>query len=81
LEALQARTSASTQSAIIDAEFFDTAEGIDLPGADLSYEELTIQVVPEQVDEFTCGSCFRVRHRSPLTRRSGKAGCCTDCES
>ena len=80
LEAIQARASATTQTAVIDSEFFDTAEGIDLPGADLSHEELTIQVVPEQVDEFTCGSCFLVRHRSQLARQSGETRYCTDCE-
>jgi hypothetical protein len=80
LEAIQARTSAATQSAVIDAEFFDTAEGIDLPGADLSHEELTVAVIPEQLDEFTCASCFLVRHRSQLARQAGAAGYCTDCE-
>ena len=69
LEAIQAQRSATTQTA-----------GIDLPGADLSHEELTVAVVPEQVDEFTCASCFLVRHRSQLARRTGGAGYCTDCE-
>ncbi|GAB2598962.1 DUF4193 domain-containing protein [Kocuria himachalensis] len=80
LEAIQARASATAQSAVIDAEFFDTAEGIDLPGADLSHEELTVAVIPEQVDEFTCASCFLVRHRSQLARQSGEVSYCTDCE-
>ena len=80
LEAIQAQRSATAQTSVIDVEDFDTAEGIDLPGADLSHEELTIQVVPEQVDEFTCGSCFLVRHRSQLARQSGQTRHCTDCE-
>jgi hypothetical protein len=80
LEAIQAQRSAATQTAVIDTEDFDTAEGIDLPGADLSHEELTIQVVPEQLDEFTCGSCFLVRHRSQLARTTAGARYCTDCE-
>ncbi|MHC5560919.1 DUF4193 domain-containing protein [Kocuria sp. U4B] len=80
LEALQARTSATTQAPAIDLEDVDTAEGIDLPGADLSHEELTVQVVPEQADEFTCASCFLVRHRSQLALSSAGARYCTDCE-
>ncbi|MEX5265622.1 DUF4193 domain-containing protein [Kocuria sp. CPCC 205231] len=80
LEAIQAQASATTQTAIIDAEDLDTAEGIDLPGADLSHEELTVAVIPQQDDEFTCGSCFLVRHRSQLARTSGNVRFCTDCE-
>ena len=80
LEAIQVQRSATTQAAVIDAEDFDTAEGIDLPGADLSHEELTVSVVPERVDEFTCASCFLVRHGSQLARQTGGAGYCTDCE-
>ena len=80
LEAIQAQRSATTQTAVIDAEDIDTAEGIDLPGADLSHEELTVAVVPEQADEFICASCFLVRHRSQLAHQTSKAGYCTDCE-
>jgi hypothetical protein len=80
LEAIQARAGATPQSAVIDAEDFDTAEGIDLPGADLSHEELTVAVIPQQVDEFTCASCFLVRHRSQLARQKSGASYCTDCE-
>lgn len=58
LEAIQARASATTQTAVIDLEDTDTAEGIDLPGADLAHEKLTVAVIPEQADEFTCASCF-----------------------
>jgi hypothetical protein len=38
----------------------------ELPGADLSHEELTVRVLPRQSDEFTCASCFLVRHRSQI---------------
>ena len=80
LEALHASTSAATQAPAIDLEDADTAEGIDLPGADLSHEELTVAVVPEQADEFTCASCFLVRHRSQLARRAGGGADCPQCE-
>ena len=40
LEALQASRGGNAQTAVIDLDENDTAEGIDLPGADLSNEEL-----------------------------------------
>ena len=80
LEAIQAQRSASAQTAVIDTEDLDTAEGIDLPGADLSHEELSVQVIPQQNDEFVCASCFLVHHRSQLAREQGGDQYCTDCE-
>ncbi|WP_026549426.1 DUF4193 domain-containing protein [Arthrobacter sp. Br18] len=80
LEAIQAQRSATTQTSLIDVEDSDTAEGFDLPGADLSHEELLIQVVPEQEDEFTCMSCYLVHHRSQLAREKNGNKYCTECE-
>lgn len=80
LEAIRTQASTTTQAPMIDLEDADTAEGIDLPGADLSHEELIVAIVPEQIDEFTCASCFLVRHRSQLVRHTGEAAYCTDCE-
>ncbi|MBT2587600.1 DUF4193 domain-containing protein [Arthrobacter sp. ISL-95] len=80
LEGLQASRVNTAQTAVIDVEENDTAEGIDLPGADLSGEELTVVVVPEQSDEFTCGSCFLVRHRSQIALEKNGLKFCKDCE-
>jgi hypothetical protein len=80
LEALQASRGGGAQTAVIDVDENDTAEGIDLPGADLSNEELTVIVVPEQSDEFTCGSCFLVRHRSQVAKEKNGMKYCHDCE-
>jgi hypothetical protein len=80
LEALQASRGGNAQTAVIDVEENDTAEGIDLPGADLSNEELTVIVVPEQQDEFTCGSCFLVRHRSQVALEKNGVKYCIECE-
>ena len=79
LEALQASRSGNAQTAVIDVDENDTAEGIDLPGADLSNEELTVIVVPEQSDEFTCSSCFLVHHRSQLATEKNGELICRDC--
>src|SRR3954451_16715029 len=79
LEALKAGRT-TPQAALIDVEDADTAEGIDLPGADLSGEELIVTIVPPQEDEFTCMSCFLVRHKSQLAREKDGAKYCRDCE-
>ena len=50
-------------AAVMDLDEADTAESIDLPGADLSGEELVVTIVPAQQDEFTCTSWFLVRGR------------------
>jgi len=52
------------QSPAVEVEDADTAESFELPGGDLSGEEFTVRVVPKQVNEFTCTSCFLVHHRS-----------------
>ena len=55
----------------------EAAEAFELPGADLSHEELTVRVLPRQSDEFTCAGCFLVRHRSQIAeeRPNGEAYC------
>lgn len=69
-----------TQSAVVDEDEAEAAEGFELPGADLSGEELTVRVIPAQADEFTCDSCFLVRHRSQVAKEKNGLLYCTDCE-
>ncbi len=66
-------------SAIVDDDEADSAEGFELPGADLSSEELSVRVVPKQADEFTCSSCFLVRHRSQLAGERDGMPVCKEC--
>ena len=61
----------------VDVDEAELAESLELPGADLSGEELTVRVVPKQADEFTCRRCFLVRHRSQLADE--KKGICREC--
>ena len=65
LDALRT-TRAEAQSPAVDLDDSDTGECLELPGADLSGEELTMVVIPKRLDEFTCTSCFLVHHRSRL---------------
>ena len=78
LEQLKARRS-EHQSAEVEEDEVEAAEGFELPGADLSNVELSISVVPAQDDEFTCSQCFLVHHRSQLAYEEGGLPVCTEC--
>ncbi len=57
----------------------ELADSYTLPGADLSGEELPVQVLPQQQDEFTCTRCFLVHHRSQLVTTIDGRPVCTEC--
>jgi len=78
IEELKARRvdkSAST----VDVDEAELAENLELPGADLSNEELSVRVLPRQADEFTCSRCFLVHHRSQLAKEVGGLPVCSEC--
>ena len=61
----------------VDEDEAEVAETYELPGADLSHETLSIEVTPQQANEFICTSCFLVQHES---RRSAPGvDLCADC--
>ena len=78
IEELQTRRSDS-QSGSVDEDEAAAAESFELPGADLSNEELSVVVLPAQEDEFTCGSCFLVRHRSQIAEERNGVKYCVEC--
>ncbi|EWM16840.1 hypothetical protein KUTG_07144 [Kutzneria sp. 744] len=78
LEELKARRN-ETQSGVVDVDVDAPDENFELPGADLSNEELTVKVLPKQADEFTCSSCFLVHHRSRLAEEHNGRLICRDC--
>jgi hypothetical protein len=78
LEELAGRRSAPS-AVVLDIDDADSVDSYELPGADLSDEELIVRVVPKQADEFTCRSCFLVHHRSRLARGRNGESICTDC--
>jgi len=71
------RNDAST--AVLDVDDTDAVDSYELPGADLSDEELMVRVVPKQPDEFTCSRCFLVFHRNRLIRGTNGDSVCADC--
>jgi uncharacterized protein DUF4193 len=78
LQELQARRMDKSATAI-DVDPDDVAESLELPGADMSNEELSIRVIPRQADEFTCSSCFLVHHRSQLAENRDGELICREC--
>src|SRR5690606_30144907 len=76
IEELKARRH-DKNSGKVDEDETEAAEAFELPGADLSHEELAVEVKPKQDDEFTCMSCFLVHHRSQLADE--KKMTCRDC--
>jgi hypothetical protein len=76
LDELKARR-ADAQSSTVDV---DESDGdFELPGADLSDEELTVSVIPMRADEFRCDSCYLIHHRSQLVVNSSGRRLCRDC--
>ncbi len=63
----------------VDVDEAEQAEGFELPGADLSGEELSVRVLPRQADEFTCSRCFLVHHRSRLASEVNGQMVCREC--
>ncbi|NAZ74290.1 DUF4193 family protein [Kineococcus sp. T13] len=82
IEELKSHRADGTSSARVDEDEAEAAEGFEPPGADLSGEELSVRVLPRQQDEFTCTSCFLVKHRNQLhAAQSGGDGqlICNEC--
>jgi hypothetical protein len=78
LEELKARR-ADKVNAQIDIDEAELAETMELPGADLSDENLTVRVLPKQRDEFTCSKCFLVHQRSMFAKQVGEDFICKEC--
>ena len=78
IEELKARR-VDKGASTVDVDEVELAETLELPGADLSDESLTVRVFPRQADEFTCSQCFLVHHRSQLAREVGGQPVCRDC--
>ena len=78
IEELKSRRVDKTASSV-DVDEAEQAEGFELPGADLSGEELSVRVIPRQADEFTCTECYLVHHRSQLASDKGGKMVCREC--
>src|SRR5699024_4500071 len=78
-EAEAADTYELVRAARGEGQVAEAAEACELPGADLSGEVLSVRVLPRQADEFTCASCFLVKHRSQINHVEGTLIICKEC--
>ncbi|MGQ3384385.1 DUF4193 family protein [Glutamicibacter sp. TV12E] len=65
---------------LIDESEASLAEDYVLPGGEAAQEEASVEILSEQADEFTCASCFMVRHRTQLVREESGQKFCSECE-
>lgn len=78
IEELKARR-VDKAASTVDVDETELAENLELPGADLSDESLSVRVLPRQADEFTCARCFLVHHRSQLGGEHDGLPVCREC--
>jgi hypothetical protein len=79
LQALQEREPESRARS--DYEDADNPGILEMSHQDLANEEMVVVVLPPQADEFTCQSCFLVKHRSQIARETKNGAFCSECES
>lgn len=70
LEALKSASAPGARSVVTELDEADALDEGLTPGGEIVSEELIVQVIPQGKDEFTCSSCFLVRHRSQLAART-----------
>jgi hypothetical protein len=80
LEVLQSANAPTARAVVMELDEADGLDDLGVPGGEFIAEELTVQVIPQADDEFTCYSCFLVRHRSQVARQKGNYTYCTECE-
>lgn len=79
LETLRGSGKKDARSVDRELDEVDASEGFELPDVDLPDLELIINIIPQREDEFTCFTCFLVRHRSQLAVQTAGYAYCTDC--
>jgi hypothetical protein len=79
LEALQSAKAPHAKSVVQELDEADVFDGL-TPGGEFIAEELVVEVIPQANDEFTCYSCFLVRHRSQNALEKNGHGYCVECE-
>ena len=80
LQALQSAKAPDAKSVVTELDEADGLDNVSVPGGEFVAEELIVHVIPQASDEFTCYSCFLVRHRSQIAREKDGHAYCTDCE-
>lgn len=68
----------SSRSSVVDVDENDGVAGFELPTESLVDLD-DVAVLPPQKDEFTCFSCFLVKHKSQLDHEDDLGPICVDC--
>ena len=77
---MKSASAPDARSVVTELEEADALDEGLTPGGEIVAEELIVQIIPQAADEFTCDSCFLVRHRSQLVRESNGHSYCLECE-
>ena len=77
IEAIKERVPTTTATNVDDDA--DNPGSFDLSAADLTDVELETIVLPAQDDEFTCVSCFLVKHRLQFDHEASLGPVCKEC--
>ncbi|MDQ0079101.1 DUF4193 domain-containing protein [Arthrobacter oryzae] len=80
LEELQSANAPDASSVVRELDGADAMDDAVVPGGEFVAEELVVQIIPQAADEFTCYSCFLVRHRSQIAREQNGHAYCVECE-
>ncbi|MBX3067535.1 MAG: DUF4193 domain-containing protein [Microbacteriaceae bacterium] len=80
IEALKERVP-DKMSGVVDVDDSDNPGGYELPAEILTDDDMNVVVLPPQADEFTCVSCFLVKHRSQIDHEDKLGLICIECAS
>jgi hypothetical protein len=80
LEALQSANAPDARSVVRELDEADAMDDTVVPEGEFVAEELIVEVIPQAEDEFTCYSCFLVRHRSQIALEKNGHSYCIECE-
>jgi hypothetical protein len=80
LEDLQSANAPDARSVVTELDEADALDEGLTPGGEIIAHEPIVQVIPQAADEFTCYSCFLVRHRPQVARESNGHSYCVECE-
>ncbi|GAA2130642.1 DUF4193 domain-containing protein [Arthrobacter humicola] len=80
LEAFQSASTLAARRIVREPDEADAMADAIVAGWEFVAEELIVQIVPQADDEFTCYSCFLVRHRSQIFRKTNGRAYCLECE-
>jgi hypothetical protein len=80
LEALQSENAPDARSVVRKLDGSDALDDPMVLGSEIVAEELVVEVIPQTEDEFTCYSCFLVRHRSQIAHERNGHAYCVECE-